>query len=187
MEEEVPDFSVILEILVKHEVDFVVVGGVCAVLLGAPVTTFDLDIVHSRTKENVQRLKSALNELGAHYREHLPKILEPNIENLESSGHHLLSTKFGPLDILGSIGVDEDFHKLDQHIELVQLDQGMSIRILDLETLIRVKAQTARDKDAFMLEILKALRKCKLNGNRHQRPLKFRYILKTVPHFSVRC
>lgn len=49
MVEEKPDFSAVLEVLAKHEVDFIVVDGVCAVLLGAPVATFDLDIVHSRT------------------------------------------------------------------------------------------------------------------------------------------
>jgi hypothetical protein len=33
----------ILQTLVEHRVEFIVVGGVCAVLHGAPVSTFDLD------------------------------------------------------------------------------------------------------------------------------------------------
>ena len=36
-------FARILEVLTRHRVEFVVVGGVAAVLHGAPVTTFDLD------------------------------------------------------------------------------------------------------------------------------------------------
>jgi hypothetical protein len=40
-----------------------VVGGAAAVLHGAPITTQDLDIVHRRTGENVQRLASLLAEL----------------------------------------------------------------------------------------------------------------------------
>ncbi len=38
------DFVAILETLSANAVDFVVVGGVSAVLNGAPVSTFDLDI-----------------------------------------------------------------------------------------------------------------------------------------------
>jgi hypothetical protein len=37
-----------LEVLGRHRVRFIVVGGVAAVLGGAPVSTFDLDIVHDR-------------------------------------------------------------------------------------------------------------------------------------------
>ncbi len=45
-----------LRTLAERRVDLIVAGGVCAVLHGAPLTTFDLDIVHSRHSENVERL-----------------------------------------------------------------------------------------------------------------------------------
>ncbi len=32
----------ILRILVANQVEFIIVGGVCAVLQGSPITTFDL-------------------------------------------------------------------------------------------------------------------------------------------------
>ncbi|MDP3207854.1 MAG: hypothetical protein Q8M65_01775 [Rhodoglobus sp.] len=35
----------LLGVLVRHEVEFVVVGGVAAVINGAPITTSDLDII----------------------------------------------------------------------------------------------------------------------------------------------
>jgi len=38
-----PSFREILELLNKHQVEYVVIGGVAAVIHGAPVTTFDLD------------------------------------------------------------------------------------------------------------------------------------------------
>ncbi len=158
MQEIAPDFAAILEILAKHEVDFIVVGGVCAVLLGAPITTFDLDIVHSRSAENIRRLTGALEELESCYREHLPKRLSPGFESLDSPGHHLLATKHGPLDILGSIGQGEDYLKLEPHIETIQLEDDIQLRILDLETLICIKEQTARGKDLIMLEVLRAMK-----------------------------
>ncbi len=158
MHEEAPDFARILEILTNHNVEFIVVGGVCAVLLGAPVTTFDLGIVHARDSENLSRLQNALKELGAHYREHLPKHIEPTLTDLESSGHHLLATCFGPLDVLGAIGIGDDFSRLAGSIEKLNLENGLSISILQLNALIEVKEKTAREKDIGMLNTLKAMR-----------------------------
>ena len=57
MAEDEPEFSAVLEVLRRHDVEFIVVGGVCAVLIGAPIATFDVDIVHSRTDENLERLR----------------------------------------------------------------------------------------------------------------------------------
>jgi len=45
-------FLDILSVLCRHQVDFVVVEGVAAVLEGAPVSTFDLDVMHRRTEDN---------------------------------------------------------------------------------------------------------------------------------------
>jgi hypothetical protein len=41
------DFLAVIRALGEHRVDFIVVGGVAAVLAGAPISTFDLDLVHS--------------------------------------------------------------------------------------------------------------------------------------------
>ena len=57
-----------LGVLVRHGVEFVVVGGVAAVLNGAPINALDLDILHHRTPENVGRLLAALTELDATFR-----------------------------------------------------------------------------------------------------------------------
>jgi len=59
------DFLEILKVLRAHRVDCIVVGGVSGVLHGAPITTFDLDVVHSRSHENVSRAIEALRDLDA--------------------------------------------------------------------------------------------------------------------------
>lgn len=48
----------LLRVLADGEVRFIVVGGIAAVAQGAPVVTFDVDIVHERSPENVRRLLS---------------------------------------------------------------------------------------------------------------------------------
>jgi hypothetical protein len=49
-----PWFLEFLRILTRHRVDFIIAEGVSAVLYGAPVSTFGLDIVHARNPDNVQ-------------------------------------------------------------------------------------------------------------------------------------
>lgn len=44
----------------KHEVKYLVIGGIAAVLHGVPRATFGLDILIEATKENAQRLLDAL-------------------------------------------------------------------------------------------------------------------------------
>lgn len=44
----------------KHEVKYLIIGGIAAVLHGVPRATFDLDILIEATKENAQRLLDAL-------------------------------------------------------------------------------------------------------------------------------
>jgi hypothetical protein len=49
-------------------VELVLVGGLAAVLNGAPVDTFDVDVVHSRDPANVARLLPVLAALDALFR-----------------------------------------------------------------------------------------------------------------------
>ena len=50
------DLSAIIEGLIKADVKFILVGGLAAVVQGAPVTTMDVDIVHKRSSENISKL-----------------------------------------------------------------------------------------------------------------------------------
>jgi len=58
-----PDLSAILEGLINAEVNFILVGGLAAVVQGAPVTTMDVDIVHSRSSENIIKLLAFLKSI----------------------------------------------------------------------------------------------------------------------------
>ena len=154
MTNPIPDFLKILQILAKHEIDFIVVGGVCAVLHGAPVSTFDLDLVHSRSSDNLDRLISALRELDAYYRGRGDQRLRPKLSHLSSPGHQLLMTRFGPLDLLGTIGTAYSYDDLlEDTVEL--LVSGLKLRLLNLERLIEVKEETAQDRDKAVLPILR--------------------------------
>jgi hypothetical protein len=54
----------VFESFERHEVRYLVVGGIAAVLHGAPRATFDLDILIDATLDNADRLLAALLEAG---------------------------------------------------------------------------------------------------------------------------
>ena len=48
----------------QHDVRYVVIGGIAAILHGVPRATFDLDILIEATPDNAQRLLDALLDAG---------------------------------------------------------------------------------------------------------------------------
>ena len=48
----------------KHDVHYVIIGGIAAILYGVPRATFDLDILIEASPENAQRLLDALLDAG---------------------------------------------------------------------------------------------------------------------------
>ncbi len=144
----------LLRVLVGHGVEFIVVGGVAAVLNGAPVTTFDLDILHRRTPENVERLVAALTAIDAVFRTDARRI-RPNASHLMGPGHALLETRLGVLDSLGTIETDATYDTVFEDTFVLEID-GMMIRALELRRLIRAKEIAGRPKDFAVLPVLRA-------------------------------
>lgn len=145
----------LLELLGRHGVAFIVVGVTAAVLQGAPVVTFDLDIVYARDPENISRLLAALDELEAHFRNTPGRRIAPNVSHLESSGHKLLLTRLGPLDVLGSLDEATGYEELLPHVVVVRVGD-YDVRALGLERLIEVKERAGRPKDLAALPVLRA-------------------------------
>jgi len=148
-------FAEILRLLAANDVEFVVVGMTAGILHGAPVTTVDLDVVHRRSRENVERLLRVLAELDAVYR-HDPRQLRPRESHLVGPGHQLLTTTYGDLDCLGTIDQDRGYEELlDQTVEM-ELAGGRTIRVLSLPALIEAKERSGRPKDLAVLPVLRA-------------------------------
>ena len=136
-------------------IDFLVVGGLAAVLNGVPVNTFDVDVVHRRTPENVDRLLPVLESLDAVYRIQPERRLRPVRSALLSTGHQNLLTRYGPLDLLGEIGNGLGYEELVPRSSEMLIAEGVGVRVLNLETLIEVKEQLNSEKDRAMLPTLR--------------------------------
>lgn len=149
-----PDFVAILRTLAEQGVEFIVVGGVAAAIQGATISTFDLDLVHSRKAENVERLLKALELLEARYRTPGREHLRPQRSHLESEGHQFLMTRSGQLDLLGVIGSGWGYKELlPCAIELEVA--GVKLRVLSLEAVVKTKQEAGSEKDQATLPVLR--------------------------------
>jgi hypothetical protein len=148
----------VLETLLRHRVRFVVIGGFAARLLGSPTLTNDLDICYARDRKNLAALSAALSELKASLRgapEGLP--FRPDVPTLEAGDHFTFSTSAGNLDCIGTPAGSGGFADLISGATQMTIGP-MSVPVVALEDLIRLKEATGRAKDRIELEILAALK-----------------------------
>ncbi len=131
------------------------VGGLAAVLNGAPVDTFDIDVVHSRDPANIARLGTVLEALDAVFRMQPERRLKPNASHLAPCGHLNLLTRYGPLDVLGTIGRNLGYAELLPHSNDLNITEDVRIRVLDLETIIALKEELGGEKDRAVLPTLR--------------------------------
>ena len=161
MSVELPDLSPddIFGALARHNVDYVVIGGVAAILHGAPYNTGDIDICPSRKPDNLVRLASALTDLDARiYASELSEGLpfDRSAEMLERAGIWNLVTRAGRLDVSflpsGTQGYDDLLR------DVVHYDiHGLSVPTASLADVIRSKEAAGRPKDQWILHTLRQM------------------------------
>lgn len=145
-----------LEELTEAGVEFIIVGGMAAILLGAPILTLDLDIVHRRTPENVASLLRWLLAHGAYHRFDLAdRRLPPKEDALLGHGHLNLQTDLGKLDVLCELSEGEGYDEIVGDTVLME-SGALRLRVLGLPRLIAVKAAAGRPKDRAVLPVLVA-------------------------------
>jgi hypothetical protein len=147
----------ILEALVDHGVDFVVIGASAAILQGAPIAaTMDLDVTAATTKKNLERLAAALGDMDASLRlpdpeEHVEMPLDARM--LGTLSVVTLMTRFGPFDVLfAPIGSPAYPELRANAVEVAPF--GLLVRAASIEDLISMKRAAGREKDALHLKVL---------------------------------
>jgi hypothetical protein len=150
------DLESLLEALDRAGIECIVVGGVAAVLHGAPITTQDVDIVPDSQTDNIDRLRRLLDDLEARVRDPGGRDIKPDRDALTGDGQVRLITRCGPLDILNRLHDGRGYAELLPHSEEMT-DGTIRARVLDLNTLIEIKSSTGRVRDQLVVPILLAL------------------------------
>ena len=152
------DFEGLLRRLVDAEVDFILVGGVAAVVHGSARATYDVDVVYSRSPDNLARLVGALSPVRPYLRgapEGLPFTFD--INTLQRGLNFTLTTEEGDLDLLGEVVGGGRFEDLRPFAESIAIF-GFTCWCVSLAKLIDLKRAAGRPKDQEMLAELEALR-----------------------------
>ncbi|MEO8528681.1 MAG: hypothetical protein ABI435_06360 [Pseudolysinimonas sp.] len=149
----------ILAALRKHEVDYVLIGGLAGTHWGSPFITYDIDITPERTRENLNRLSSALTDLGARIRtaaepEGLP--FAHTGASLADAGVWNLRTPYGDLDISFVPNGTTGFDDLTRDATLDRIE-GVEVRVASLADIIRSKQAANRPKDQRVLPTLREI------------------------------
>jgi hypothetical protein len=145
----------IIEILNRHEVPFVVIGGIAAGVQGAMWATFDLDITYSRNRADLKRLAAALAELNAS-----PIDLEDGLQiHFDESGlQHgdiwTLQTRHGRLDLLAEPAPGLRYETLEPRARTIAGEQ--TYRVASIADLIAMKRQASRPQDEGHVRLLRA-------------------------------
>jgi len=153
-----PEYKNLLLLLIKHEVQFMLIGGYAVIYYGYERTTSDMDIWLSPENKNRDKVMMALAEYG---------IEQEDLEQLKSKdftkiNFFYIGDRPSRIDFLNKVkGVEfEEAIKQANHFPL----KDQSIPIIQYHHLILTKIMNSRPKDKADVEELQrinALRKKK--------------------------
>lgn len=153
----------ILEVLAKHNVNFVLIGGLASALHGAPFSTIDVDVVPELQTWNLSQLAIALRELEATLRDaNEPDEIQIDLDGktlkkaLPDFGFLRFNTKYGYLDLLYRPAGTDGYRDLVQSAEAEDVG-SIQVRIASLEDVIRSKQAVGRPRDLEQLPTLRRL------------------------------
>lgn len=149
----------LLQVLLEHKIDFVLIGGFAGVVHGSTQVTRDLDICALVTPIQVEKLRTALKDLHPRHRMNpnfKPSFLtEPS--DLESLKNIYLETDLGVLDVISEVTEVGDYEQVKKNSVEIDLF-GQKCRVISIDALIKAKEKMGRPKDKMVVAELKALR-----------------------------
>lgn len=160
-----------LSALERHQVKYVVIGGLAAELRGSPYATRDVDVTPARTRENLKRLANALVELDAKLRivdADQPLSITLDERTFEQGTTWTFVTTHGYLDIAllpdGTKGYDDLRRGATREV----LTESLSVSVASLADVIRSKEAAGREKDRVVLPTLRHLLERSLERERRR-------------------
>lgn len=148
----------------EAKIRYLIVGGVAVNLYGYSRFTGDIDIVLSLDKKNLEKLSKLMHELGYTERQPIsvkdlgdPKKLKDFVKKKGMKAFTFVSGNKPQLDIDIIVEESLNFEKFYTKKTIIGV-WGLALPVLDIDDLIEMKKDTARDKDKIDIEALLKLK-----------------------------
>lgn len=139
------DFKEFVELLNKHDVEYILVGGYSVILHGYPRSTGVMDIWVSITEENYKKLHQTFSDFG------MPIMLLKDFLNNENEVFSYGRPPLG-IDILTNCKGLE-FEESYKEASLIDVE-GLKVNLISYQHLIKAKKAAGRYKDLNDLDHL---------------------------------
>ncbi|MGH8894706.1 MAG: hypothetical protein ACRDWY_15600 [Actinomycetes bacterium] len=149
----------LVEVLYRHEVRYVLIGGLAAIIHGSPFPTEDLDIAPETSRDNLARLSDALRELGATIcasEVEGPLPFNHNADSLADASVWNLVTSHGGLDLSMTPAGTRGYSDLVRDAGEATIG-GVVVTVASLADVIRSKQAANRNKDLRVLPVLREI------------------------------
>jgi Nucleotidyl transferase of unknown function (DUF2204) len=142
-----PILSRLAELFQRHGLETVLIGNAAAALLGAPITTVDIDFFFRETPANRKKLTAIASELSAVlFRPYYPRIRMIRLMNDDRALQ---------VDFLGEAHGIRSFEGLRARAQRIRLgDSDSELYVADLADIIKSKKAAGRPRDKAVLELL---------------------------------
>lgn len=147
----------ICSLLNKHEVDYLVIGGVAVIFHGYTRATADLDFWYNPTLNNFHKIIKAFKEYGIEVSELEEAVFDPKKTFLR------FPTPGFKTELLPTLAGDMSFNEAKKNAENIELD-GVNVPIIGYDDLVRNKTFTNRLKDQADIEELAKRKKGRRKG-----------------------
>jgi hypothetical protein len=148
----------VIRLLGRHDVRYVLIGGLAAITHGSSLVTVDIDICYVRDRANLDRLAAALRDVHAELRGVEPGLpFRLDAKTLERGDTFTLLTDLGAIDVLATPSGTGGYEDLARTAEVLELF-GHEVLVASIEDLIRMKRAAGRPRDLIAVEELAALR-----------------------------
>jgi predicted nucleotidyltransferase len=137
----------LLRRLLKEKVEFVLVGGLAAIVHGSVTVTVDVDVLVRFDHETCARLLRALSGTNPRQRMSVDKrALGDDPRQFVGSRNLYVATSEGVIDFLGELTGLPEIDGVFERAEVIHIGED-AIRVISLEDLITSKRAVARPKD----------------------------------------
>lgn len=145
---EKPDFLDFIQLLIKHEARYLIVGGYAVAFHGSPRFTEDLDIWIEKSEENAERMMAVVKDFG------FASLGLTKEDFLQKD--YITQLGYPPLriDILNDLA-NVPFEEAWNNKTVWKVGKGFEINFVGLKALIDAKKTAGRGKDLMDLKNLK--------------------------------